>query len=1025
MIRRNRGRVVFCGLALAAVTLIFILYGQLGHGTIMTIHETLFDNNHDLHLEFDSRRDFGDEAIGLNIGLKRHDTHDHKKEVGFVLHESVLGAPEFIGRNQKQALYIGDGGIDDPETYLNAQNFGDESFNNVEYKDNQIAVGCALTLRDQTHFDRDSLIKELPFFKGLLLSFCATATRGFGYHFYIAHDHTDPFFETEGSHKLFTSLFYEMVARKCSRRLNVTLHFVECQHSGHPAWAQNDAMMAAYMDNMDYYYRVNDDTIMETTGWTEKFIDELGRFNPPNVGVVGPWFREGNIVILTHDFVHRTHVDVFGFYYPRVFTDWFADDWITGVYWPERSRKVPGTRVKHTMEKGQRYVAHYDKASRIKVEVEIGKAVLGRYIDRKKGVLGSSWDKEMGNVISMSLYGNDVNLLYGSLRYSQLVPILFPKWRLRVYVAGNGTESRMLKILVKKMENSGVEVVRLRNKTSSRLPPSLWKYLIADDTSVKRFVVRDAMMRPSEREAAALEDWLQHEAPFYCIRDHPTHATQPLVSGLTGGMPLLLRNTTGISLRKLMKGYKSEADFLRNSLWPRVKAFTFSHDSVSCTQWPGSHPFPVLRQENEFVGQHYDANDQPVDSDDILFWNHTYLQPECVFVKNTGFDEETVRSVIRHQPVFWSQDYHVTPMMDIRSLLSSIGVKVIDNSLSYYCGKVGTCARNLKIINSDNGMRLSPELIDQFYRFYKDDPTMKSVTAFICTLPVAMCEAFVPFNKSMVIIATIRYEQARPEPDKWNALNRLLVNVSQHRTSVLAANNLYDAKYIEYFTGLKPLILPNYCAYLTDSYKPTRKQFLVSPIHSSELYDILFAEFDNIILKRKLNLVIFPLREMYPQYLYSDLASHRGIIHIPYQVSMVSLTEQYRMNIPLFFPSLDLLTKWHVKYQVVRQRTWNGYMMRQSSKSGIPGLFSKVPDPNNDMDEDAVHYWLNFADFYQWPHVIYFDSVDDLVDKMMTVDLDEISRRMRQFNDQVRHSIKATWSKVLLKLTEGRPISNT
>ena len=136
-------------------------------------------------------------------------------------------------------------------------------------------------------------------------------------------------------------LCWQLESPKCYRlHMNVSLHLVECQHSGRPAWAQNDAMMAAYMDNMDYYYRVNDDTVMETTGWTEKFIDELERFNPPKIGVVGPWFREGNVVILTHDFVHRTHIDILGFYYPRVFTDWFADDWITGVYWPERCRKV-------------------------------------------------------------------------------------------------------------------------------------------------------------------------------------------------------------------------------------------------------------------------------------------------------------------------------------------------------------------------------------------------------------------------------------------------------------------------------------------------------------------------------------------------------------------------------------------------------------------------------------------------------------------------------------------------------------
>ncbi len=44
-------------------------------------------------------------------------------------------------------------------------------------------------------------------------------------------------------------------------------------------------------------------------------------------------------------------------------------DWITGVYWPDRARKVPGTRVKHTMEMGNRYVVHFEKANRVHVEV--------------------------------------------------------------------------------------------------------------------------------------------------------------------------------------------------------------------------------------------------------------------------------------------------------------------------------------------------------------------------------------------------------------------------------------------------------------------------------------------------------------------------------------------------------------------------------------------------------------------------------------------------------------------------------
>jgi len=184
-------------------------------------------------------------------------------------------------------------------------------------------------------------------------------------------------------------------------------------------------------------------------------------------------------------------------------------------------------------------------------------------------------------------------------------------------------------------------------------------------------------------------------------------------------------------------------------------------------------------------------------------------------------------------------------------------------------------------------MQLDKDIIRQFYMSYRDDPAMLSVTAFLCTLPVSMCEAFVPFNKSLVIVASIRYEQGRGEPERWQALNSLLATVASNKRSVLAANNLYDAKYIEYFTGLRPLLLPNYCAYLSDSYQPTRKQFLVAPIHSTELYDVFFAEFDNVVMKRGVNLVLFPLREMYPQYLYSDLASHRGIVYIPYQARLL------------------------------------------------------------------------------------------------------------------------------------------
>jgi len=92
--------------------------------------------------------------------------------------------------------------------------------------------------------------------------------------------------------------------------------------------------MAAFAAGADYVLRTNDDTQLPgRPDWVSVLISDLrGRQPVANLGVVGPACSEGNIAILTHDFVHRTHILVHGSYYPRSFTGWWADDWITRVY---------------------------------------------------------------------------------------------------------------------------------------------------------------------------------------------------------------------------------------------------------------------------------------------------------------------------------------------------------------------------------------------------------------------------------------------------------------------------------------------------------------------------------------------------------------------------------------------------------------------------------------------------------------------------------------------------------------------
>ena len=94
---------------------------------------------------------------------------------------------------------------------------------------------------------------------------------------------------------------------------------VKCNYGGMPARSQNDAMMEAYIDGMDYGYRINDDTLLKTPGWTETFITVLSSMDPPNVGVIGPTHLGGNLNILTYDFTSSVHIDIFGFHYPKIF----------------------------------------------------------------------------------------------------------------------------------------------------------------------------------------------------------------------------------------------------------------------------------------------------------------------------------------------------------------------------------------------------------------------------------------------------------------------------------------------------------------------------------------------------------------------------------------------------------------------------------------------------------------------------------------------------------------------------------
>lgn len=378
--------------------------------------------------------------------------------------------------------------------------------------------------------------------------------------------------------------------------------------------------------------------------------------------------------------------------------------------------------------------------------------------------------------------------------------------------------------------------------------------------------------------------------------------------------------------------------------------------------------------------------------------------------------------------IIWSNDFHIGPIQDLKHLLSPLGVKFIDKSLSNDCGKTNSCAKDLRVLTPINGINPKPREVHDFLTTYWEDPEMLSVDAFICFHPAAMCEVFMSFNRSLIVMATTRYEMGRLEPIEWQRWNDNLITISKDKRNIIATNNLYDAKYIEYFTGIQPLVLPSICDYITNKYTPKYNTFLLSPIHQKHFQDIFMKDFNNSCQRAGNHCKpLQPLREMYAKYEYRDLVGHLGIVHVPYQVSTMSLFEQYAMGIPLFVPTLRLLSRWHLDYQVIKERTWAGAYDAKSNSSTIPGHSSQqyTPDPNCDTDLSAIEHWLEFADFYQWPHIVQFDSMGDLVMKMSQTDLKRVSRGMLKHTRATKFSVKQKWRQILVNVathSKNKPV---
>jgi hypothetical protein len=318
---------------------------------------------------------------------------------------------------------------------------------------------------------------------------------------------------------------------------------------------------------------------------------------------------------------------------------------------------------------------------------------------------------------------------------------------------------------------------------------------------------------------------------------------------------------------------------------------------------------------------------------------------------------------------------------------------------------------------------LSDESIYSNAAFYKHDAAFENVDAFFCALPASMCELWMPFNetKSILFLPSQRYNLGRCNIKSWQALNIKLQNLARMKTDVglrhvIGANNRYDYEYLYHYTGIKSLeLLSSFSGFYTEKsvYRPTRNEILIVYDRNRQLPQVL----------TNLNFNVSILFEEYKRYTLNDLISYPAAIVFTYSVHSYKLTELYSLNIPLFVPSLKYFRE---HGGLGPDRTSTSYPYCQDDKDLWKNMQKHISsyhsfNPNaefSDHPEDEM-YWLQFSDFYDWPHIQYFDDKEDLqrkISKLSEMDLRGIHESMKEENKIRKFVLLSKWCDIIPKL---------
>lgn len=318
-------------------------------------------------------------------------------------------------------------------------------------------------------------------------------------------------------------------------------------------------------------------------------------------------------------------------------------------------------------------------------------------------------------------------------------------------------------------------------------------------------------------------------------------------------------------------------------------------------------------------------------------------------------------------------DLHISVIADFKNIFPDIDIT--DWSLSGHTWVFKTHKHNHKHINESTWINITINMIKQFQTEY--DGFLQSFDGFICGHPNGFIPIYEKYNKPIIMINTCRYDLPYCISKNYEMLkfyNDCIKRIHEKGLLIAVSNNKADQKYTLLGCNILTKHIPSLCAYTGIRYNPTRTTFLC---YTGNLPN------HPLITKRS---------ELGSSFQWSDIGNFKGIIHIPYEISTMSMFEHYSAGIPLFFPSKQLMLE---KYNVTSISEYWG---------------KHLPSEYNQMSTQSA--WIDMADYYNvfnTPNIYYFDSFEHLIILLETFIWKDDTLLIKEYTENIRTS----WSSLL------------